>query len=104
MICKSNKETENLAVKLSSQIEDIKVLYLYGDLGSGKTTFTKAFVEALGIEKFYVKLCFNSNLNLPFYINNFSLIMNQIYKMKKFNLNEKNTFTFITDTLKNEAK
>lgn len=56
------------------------------------------------IEKFYVKLCFNSNLNLPFYINNFSLIMNQIYKMKKFNLNEKNTFTFITDTLKNEAK
>jgi tRNA threonylcarbamoyladenosine biosynthesis protein TsaE len=55
MICKSSKETEDLAVNVASKIGNIKVLYLYGDLGSGKTTFTKAFVEALGIEKFYVK-------------------------------------------------
>ena len=56
------------------------------------------------IEKFYVKLCLNTNLNLPVHMNNFSIIMNQIYKMKKFNLYEKNTLTLINETLRNEAK
>jgi len=56
------------------------------------------------IEKFYVKLCLDNNQNISIYMKNFSKIMYQIYKMKKFNLYEKNTLIFINDTLKYETK
>ncbi len=54
-LSKTAQKTEEIAKKLAKHIEDTNVIYLYGDLGSGKTTFTKAFVEALGIDKFHVK-------------------------------------------------
>ena len=45
----STKETKKLAKQIASNINKGDVLALYGDLGSGKTTFTKYLVEALGI-------------------------------------------------------
>ena len=54
-LSKTAQKTEEIAKKLAKHLEDTNIIYLYGDLGSGKTTFTKAFVEALGIEKFHVK-------------------------------------------------
>ncbi len=55
LISKSTKETEAFAKKIAKKSKNIRVFYLYGDLGSGKTIFTKAFVEELGVEKFHVK-------------------------------------------------
>jgi tRNA threonylcarbamoyladenosine biosynthesis protein TsaE len=55
LISKSTKETEEFAKKIAKKSKNIRVFYLYGDLGSGKTIFTKAFVEELGVEKFHVK-------------------------------------------------
>ncbi len=46
----STKETQELAHKLAHKIKPGDVLALYGDLGSGKTTFTSYLVSALGIE------------------------------------------------------
>ena len=46
----STKETQKLAHKLASKIKPGDVLALYGDLGSGKTTFTSYLVKALGLE------------------------------------------------------
>ena len=47
---KSTKETQKLAEQLAAKIKPGNVLALYGDLGSGKTTFTNFLVKALGFE------------------------------------------------------
>lgn len=46
----STEETKKLASELAEQLVPGSVVALYGDLGSGKTTFTRFLVEALGIE------------------------------------------------------
>jgi len=48
-ITKSTEETKKFAVELARKIGKGSVLALYGDLGSGKTTFTRYFVEAMGL-------------------------------------------------------
>ena len=50
IIAKSTKETEELAAKLAKRLTSGAVIALYGELGSGKTTFTRYFCEALGFE------------------------------------------------------
>ncbi|MBU1133237.1 tRNA (adenosine(37)-N6)-threonylcarbamoyltransferase complex ATPase subunit type 1 TsaE [Patescibacteria group bacterium] len=48
VITNSTKETKDLAERLAKDIKPGVTLALYGDLGSGKTTFTRFLVEALG--------------------------------------------------------
>lgn len=48
-ISKSLEETKKIACEVASQISGGAVLALYGELGSGKTTFTRYLVEALGV-------------------------------------------------------
>ena len=50
IITNSAQETKQLAEKLAKKAKRGDVYALYGDLGSGKTTFTRYFVEALGIK------------------------------------------------------
>ena len=52
---KTEKETKQLAKKLAKTLQTNKVIYLKGDLGTGKTTFTKGFAEALGIKEKQIK-------------------------------------------------
>ncbi|MEK7136457.1 MAG: tRNA (adenosine(37)-N6)-threonylcarbamoyltransferase complex ATPase subunit type 1 TsaE [Patescibacteria group bacterium] len=52
IITKSLRETKNLAKDIVSQITSSKtatILALFGDLGSGKTSFTQGLAEALGV-------------------------------------------------------
>jgi tRNA threonylcarbamoyl adenosine modification protein YjeE len=55
MISKSLEETrkiaQDFAQKLAPSSEKATVVALSGDLGSGKTTFTKAFAESFGIDE-----------------------------------------------------
>ena len=51
IISRAEKDTEGVAFNLASQIRGGEVLALQGDLGSGKTTFTKYFAKALGIKE-----------------------------------------------------
>lgn len=44
----STEETKKLAFEIAKKIKLGDVLALYGDLGTGKTTFTGFLVEALG--------------------------------------------------------
>ena len=46
----STEETRDLAYKLAKRLKSGNVIGLYGDLGSGKTTFTKYLAEALGMD------------------------------------------------------
>lgn len=47
---KSLKETRELAMKIASLLSVPSLLTLSGDLGAGKTTFTKGLALGLGIE------------------------------------------------------
>lgn len=46
----SVEETEELARKLADLLTPPDVIALEGDLGAGKTTFTKALAKALGVQ------------------------------------------------------
>lgn len=46
---KSSKETKNLAKKVAKALRPGDVVALNGDLGGGKTTFTKGLAEACGV-------------------------------------------------------
>ncbi|OGC50435.1 tRNA (adenosine(37)-N6)-threonylcarbamoyltransferase complex ATPase subunit type 1 TsaE [candidate division WWE3 bacterium RIFCSPHIGHO2_01_FULL_40_23] len=50
IISNSSSETEKLAFRIASSLKGGEVLTLYGDLGSGKTTFVKGLVKAFGIK------------------------------------------------------
>lgn len=49
-ITHSTEETKRLAFELAKKIPIGSTVALYGDLGSGKTTFSKYFVEGLGLK------------------------------------------------------
>ncbi|MEK7502912.1 MAG: tRNA (adenosine(37)-N6)-threonylcarbamoyltransferase complex ATPase subunit type 1 TsaE [Patescibacteria group bacterium] len=57
LVSKSEKETRNFALRLARNIAGLAqdkhavVLSLEGDLGAGKTAFTKGFAEGLGIKE-----------------------------------------------------
>lgn len=48
VIVRSTEETRKLAEQLAKNTKTGDIIALYGDLGSGKTTFTKHLVEHLG--------------------------------------------------------
>lgn len=49
-ILKTEEDTENLAKEIASRIKGGETIGLVGDLGAGKTTFSKYLAKALGVE------------------------------------------------------
>ena len=56
---KNPEETENLAERFAKNAEPGTVIAMNGDLGAGKTTFTKALAKGLGIEETVTSPTFN---------------------------------------------
>lgn len=50
-ISHSPKETEQFAYELAAKVSAPRVICLTGDLGAGKTAFTRGFARYFGIEK-----------------------------------------------------
>lgn len=50
-ITKSLGETRQLAAKIAKKVSVGNVIGLIGDLGTGKTTFTQGFAQAMGIKE-----------------------------------------------------
>ncbi len=48
--CQSVEQTQDLAKKLAKKIHPGSIISLIGDLGTGKTTFTKGFARQIGIK------------------------------------------------------
>ncbi len=55
---RSLEETEALATKIAGEIKGGEALLLNGTLGAGKTTFTKGFAKALGVNRTVVSPTF----------------------------------------------
>lgn len=51
IISKSAEQTKSLGRELAKKLTGGEVIALYGELGSGKTTFTQGLAEGLGITK-----------------------------------------------------
>lgn len=51
LITKSFKETQQLGFDFAKKLQGGEVLALYGDLGSGKTTFIQGLAAGLGIDR-----------------------------------------------------
>ena len=71
-VCHDESETVELAENIESEHFPNMVICLSGDLGSGKTVFTKAFAHALGINDNVTSPTFNiikeyPNGELPLY-------------------------------------
>lgn len=49
-VTKTAEETKTLGQKLASSLKPGDVVCLYGDLGSGKTTFTQGLARGLGLK------------------------------------------------------
>ncbi|RJQ25623.1 tRNA (adenosine(37)-N6)-threonylcarbamoyltransferase complex ATPase subunit type 1 TsaE [Candidatus Parcubacteria bacterium] len=48
---KSSEETEELGKKLAAKLKEGDIIFLYGELGAGKTTFVKGIAKGLGIKE-----------------------------------------------------
>lgn len=84
IILNSTEETKQLAQEIATILNKGDILALYGDLGSGKTTFTRYLVEALGfedrvqsptfiIQRVYTKINNKAKSNFLLKINHFDL-------------------------------
>ena len=51
VVTKSARETQKLGEKLANSLKGGGLIALYGELGSGKTTFVKGLAKGLGIKK-----------------------------------------------------
>ncbi len=54
IISKSSKKTEKIAGKVSSLLCQGDVICLIGELGTGKTCFSKGLIRALGVKNKYI--------------------------------------------------
>lgn len=55
----SSEETQNLSERLGQLVKEQDVLILEGDLGAGKTTFTKGLAKGLGVKRVVNSPTFN---------------------------------------------
>lgn len=51
LISKSEADTAQLAAELAGKLPRGTVIALYGDLGAGKTVFSRAFAKAIGVKE-----------------------------------------------------
>lgn len=51
LITKSSDETKKFAAEFAKNLKGRDLVCLYGDLGSGKTTFVQGLAEGLGVKK-----------------------------------------------------
>ena len=83
--------------------DKLSYIFRFMDLYKNEKSHEILSFLSFSIENFYKKLCLKNKKNLHSYLFNKTNILNQIDAIKRFNLNEKNTFINIENILKNET-
>ncbi len=58
-ISKNEEDTEKLAIAIANNVKNGTLISLNGDMGAGKTTFTKSFAKALNILEYVTSPTFS---------------------------------------------
>ncbi|MDR0956429.1 MAG: tRNA (adenosine(37)-N6)-threonylcarbamoyltransferase complex ATPase subunit type 1 TsaE [Endomicrobium sp.] len=83
-ITKTPKETRNLGKKFASALKNGDIIFLKGNLGSGKTTFTQGIVKAFGNKGFARSSSFM--LVNEYNANSIKLFHLDLYRLKPSNV------------------
>jgi tRNA threonylcarbamoyladenosine biosynthesis protein TsaE len=86
IVTKSARETQDLGEKIGLDLKSGGLICLYGDLGSGKTTFMQGLALGLGIKKRVLSPTFIIMRQYPLAINHLPSIINlyhvDLYRIK----------------------
>lgn len=81
-ITHSEKETFLLAKKLSQNFKGKEVVFLMGELGTGKTIFAKGLAAGLGLEDFH-QVCSPSYTLVNIYQGKYTIFHIDLYRLGK---------------------
>ena len=79
----SLKETAKLAKEFAHRLNGGEVVLLFGDMGSGKTTFTKDVIKRLGFKGVVTSPTFT--IMQQYFVRKFKLIHYDLYRMEASN-------------------
>jgi len=85
-ITKSSKETQKLGYNFAKVLRKGDVVCLYGDLGSGKTTFVQGLAVGLGIKNRIISPTFVIIRSYKVRINDKGLMMNDFYHIDLYRI------------------
>ena len=88
MELKSLKDTKNLSKKISEIIKNGDVIFLYGDIGVGKTTFVRFLINHLEVENKIEKsniLSPTFNIVYDYEIGKIKIQHYDLYRLKNYN-------------------
>lgn len=77
------RQTRQLAKRLAGKLKGGKVLALYGDLGSGKTTFVQGLARGLSIKKRILSPTFTLIRHYTLYPKPYTLFHIDLYRLEK---------------------
>jgi len=89
-ITKNSKETQRLGYNFAKTLKKRDVICLYGDLGSGKTTFVQGLAEGLGIKNRIISPTFIIVRSYKVRINDKGLMMNDFYHIDLYRTESEN--------------
>ena len=78
----SEKETFDLAEKLARSFKGREIVFLYGELGAGKTVFAKGIAAGLGLEDVH-QVCSPSFTLVNIYQAKFPIFHIDLYRLSK---------------------
>ena len=87
MKLKSLKDTENLSKKIAKIIKSGDVIFLYGELGTGKTTFVRFLINHLEVENQIKKsdiLSPTFNIVYDYDVGNIKILHYDLYRLKNY--------------------
>jgi len=92
---KSENDTNSLGIKMAKSLGEFRIICLFGEMGTGKTTFTKAFIKSLGVK---------SRIISPTYIfvRTYETSFRKIYHIDAYRLDEGDRFDEIKEILDDE--
>ena len=88
MELRSIEETKNFSKKISKIISDINIIFLYGEIGVGKTTFVRFLINNLEIKKKIKEsdvLSPTFNIVYEYNIGGIKILHYDLYRIKKYN-------------------